>query len=311
MLLATKSTVYRIDESSDDEAPQRLLNAQNARHIAFCDGTAFLATRDGNILALTPDGKAAELARLDHEPTCLIVLSADPLRLLVGTEEAHLYEVLQGCNPTLNESLESLPCRINWRTPWGGPPAVRSLAAPNETHVYADIHVGSIMRSADGGVSWAPVTPTLDDDVHQIAASPQATDRVYANTASGVYISEDRGESWDHRADDLDARYGRAIAVHPADPDCLMATVSDGPMRSHARGELFRSDDAGRNWSKVTDGFPVGTESNIDTFHIGFSIDGAAWAVVGRQLFKGSDRGFKWREYWQAPEPIRLIAVRQ
>ena len=24
-------------------------------------------------------------------------------------------------------------------------------------------------------------------------------------------------------------RYGRAIAVHPKDPDCLLASVSDGP----------------------------------------------------------------------------------
>lgn len=183
---------------------------------------------------------------------------------------------------------------------------MRSLARSGGD-VYADIHVGSIVRSADSGQSWAPVKPGLHPDVHQVAVCPAAPERVYVNTADAVFVSQDRGESWRHRAEGLPCRYGRAIAVHPEDPDCLLASVSRGP-RAEGTGRLFRSDDGGRAWAPPDGGFPETTRDNVDTFQVAFDAGGAAWASVEDRLYRSGDRGRNWRVEWQAPAPIAAIS---
>jgi photosystem II stability/assembly factor-like uncharacterized protein len=159
-------------------------------------------------------------------------------------------------------------------------------------------------------MSWEPVTPDLHEDVHQVATSPQVDERVYANTANAVYLSDDRGKSWHHRSAGLPLVYGRAIAVHPQDPDCIMATVSRGP-HGDARGRMYRTLDAGRSWDHVTDGFPESVPGNIDTFHIAFSPDGDAWAIVGSVLYRSRNAGRHWESFWDASEEIVMIDSRR
>jgi len=130
---------------------------------------------------------------------------------------------------------------------------------------------------------------------------------IYANTANAVYVSEDRGKSWSHKAKGFPYRYGRAIAVDPEDADCIMATISRGP-HANVGGRLYRSDDQGNSWEHVTKGFPKETSSNIDTFQIAFSDDGRAWAAVNHNLYVSSDRGESWSVYWTAEDPIKMIA---
>jgi photosystem II stability/assembly factor-like uncharacterized protein len=184
---------------------------------------------------------------------------------------------------------------------------VRSLASPDGQTVYADIHVGSIMRSLDAGDTWEPVTPTLHEDVHRVAACPSAPRRVYANTARAVYVSDDQGRSWQDRGAGLGHAYGREIAVHPHRPDVLLATVSDGPHGENVHGRLWFSENAGQSWQPAGGEFPDSTPSNIDTYHVTFDASGIAWASVGPTLYRSEDLGRTWRRYWEADSSIRLL----
>jgi len=285
------------------------LRAQGLRRAAVSDGVVVVAM-DNRLLAVLSD-EGAQLVGTDiSEPVeSLLVLREEPLELLVGTEGAHLFRVDEDGTRRI-ETFDALPCRDQWHTPWGGPPAVRTLAATPDGWVYADIHVGSIMRSPDRGVTWEPVTPDLDEDVHQVATCPAAPDRVVANTARAVYVSDDRGRSWHHRGHGLGERYGRAIAVHPTDPDLLLATVSDGPHGDNVHGQLYRSEDGGGHWEHVAGEFPASAYANIDTHHVAFSADGAAWALVGCTLYCGQERASQWWKFWEAPEPLTMLASR-
>ena len=306
MLLLTDRAVFVADDASETVEPDLLMEGEEMHCACMAGSSAAVAGRDGSIVLIDNGRVERQETGLDDRIECLDILGDHPFELLFGTESAHVFHFTPGATAERLEAFDHLECRSEWYTPWGGPPAVRSLAHAGDC-VYADIHVGSIMRSMDRGNSWEPVTADLHEDVHQVVTCAAATARVYANTADAVFISNDRGQTWEHCASGLAARYGRAIAVHPSDPDCLLASVSEGP-RANVNGQLYRSDDAGRTWAHITDGFPSATSENIDTFHLGFSVDGRAWAAVERQLYVSVDRGQEWTVAWEASSPILAIA---
>lgn len=303
MLIATRTAVHTFAAGQD--WPRRLCQGPVARTDQAGERIV-AAMQDGTVLFFAPGGATEVRSDIAGHITSLLLLPGRQ-EVLIGTEPPHLY--LQGGQGPARrvEAFDRLECRRRWRTPWGGPPAVRSLAGTPDGWVYADIHVGSIMRSPDAGVSWAPVGAGLDEDVHQVATCPGAPHRVYANTAQAVYVSDDRGHAWQHRSNELEGRYGRAIAVYPQRPDWLLASVSDGPHEGDVHAELYRTTDAGRHWLHVTEGFPPSGPANIDTYHLAFSGDGDAWAAIDHTLYLSTDAGHHWRKAWQADEPIRML----
>ena len=109
-------------------------------------------------------------------------------------------------------------------------------------------------------------------------------------------------------SEDLSNRYGRGIAVHPEDPDCVLATVSDGPHDGDVHGELWRTENGGKSWEHIIEGFPASTGDNIDTFHVAFDREGTAWAIVNDGLYIGREKGASWELIWKAPEGIGMIS---
>ena len=308
MLIATEKVTYILEDNGSQGEPFFLYEGSDIVHIEEGRDLHVIALTNGDII-LVKDGKTEQLTSgIEDSIESLALLEEARLNLLIGTEPPHIYRLKDdGSSAKRITSFDALEVRDKWDTPWGGPPAVRSLAITRDGGVYADIHVGSIMRSPDWGETWEPVTPTLHRDVHQVSTCVASLERVYANTYRAVYISEDRGRSWLHRANDLDQRYGRAIVVNPQDRDCILATVSDGPQGTNVHGQLYRTEDAGNTWVHVTEGFPPSTRHNINTFHVAFSPQGLAWAVVDRKLYLSRDRGKCWTTFWEAPDPIEMI----
>lgn len=294
VLVATATEVFSLQETE----PESILSGEPAALIEDIEGPV-IVTRSGRIAF---PGKETE-SHIDHPIECAARAGAD---LLIGTEGPHIYRHTSGTTEKV-ETFDQLECRDTFHTPWGGPASVRSFASTCDGVVYADIHVGSVMRSPDSGAHWEPVTPDLHEDVHQVATTGAAPDRLYANTAHGVYLSDDRGGSWTHRSTGFPYLYGRAVAVHPEDPECALASVSRGPHGNPA-GQLYRTDDAGMSWRHVTNGYPDTVDRNIDTFQIGFSNDGRSWATAADGLYVSEDRGQAWDLFWTAPNDITLIA---
>ena len=303
MLIATRTRVFSLAEGN----PTQLLACEGIRCLAEGVRSSAVGLAAGRVAVLA-DGRCRwRETGLGDPVESMAIMSEDPLQVLLGTEPPHLYLLGGEEGPARRlESFDALDCRRTWYTPWGGPPAVRSLARSGD-RVFADIHVGSIMRSPDRGATWEPVTPDLHPDVHQVAAA--GTDgRLYANTADAVFVSDDSGSSWEHRAEGLENRYGRALAVHPRDPDCLLASVSQGPGGGgDVQGKLYFSGDAGRTWTRAAAGFPE-VRGNIDTFHLAFDAGGTAWAAVEDQLYRSGDQGRSWSAFWQAPGAILALS---
>ena len=326
MFIATHNAIYAVEDNGKGK-PTQIYNGTdhqdqggNGSHdamVSLANGQAVLSTlSDGTLLVLSENSEKRIPTGIENPIASLLVVREDPLTLLIGTDEgAHVYRLVGEEGPAERVvSFDELECRKDWYTPWGGPPAVRTLAKTQDGFCYADIHVGSIMRSPDEGISWEPVTPELHKDVHQVATCPVDDNRVYANTQNGVYISADRGHSWENRIEGLPRRYGTGIAVHPTDPDLMIATVQNGPRGGGAW--LCRSENGGETWTELNDQLTESTD-RISTGYIAFTADGTAWAVIGKTLYIGKDRATNWSPFWTPPEheassnayPIQSLAV--
>ncbi len=69
-----------------------------------------------------------------------------------------------------------------------------------------------------------------------------------------------RGATRAPRAADILERCGRAIAVHHRGPGMILAVAGNGPRCEDARGQLYRTGDAGRTREHVRDIWPSSTQ---------------------------------------------------
>lgn len=310
MIIATKNAVYLLKEDGSENKPNLLLESLEVRRVIEGEKRNVVATADNSIIILDSNEERLLETGIKDRIDSLCIVNDKPLDLLIGTTPPHIYRINEEGPAKRIKTFDDLQVRNQWYTPWGGPAAVRSMASTKNGWVYADIHVGSIMRSPDNGRSWEPVTPSLHKDVHEVSTTPASDRRVYANTYLSVYISEDVGDSWEHRSNGLNNRYGRGITVNPEDPDTILCGVSDGPRGVDVNGQLYYTEDAGRNWTHVTKGFPGSTKKNIDTFHIAYADKDIAWVTDEESLFISRDRGKTWETYWKASEEILMISCR-
>ena len=178
------------------------------------DKSAWWAIADGQeVWRSAGDGEWSRVAGLeDLRANCVL---PSPAGLFVGTSEANLY-ALRGDALEPARSFDEVAGRDSWFTPWGGPPDVRSMSADPAGAVYANVHVGGIVRSVDGGTSWQP-TVDIHSDVHQVLFEAGAS-LVLAASARGLGLSADGGESWRFDGDGLHGNYLRAVAVSGGDP---------------------------------------------------------------------------------------------
>ena len=131
---------------------------------------------------------------------------------------------------------------------------------------------GGLFRSQDHGESWRMIETLWDNPkrqqwmgggtewpaIHSICVDPRDAKIVRIGiSCGGVWETRDGGKGWECRADGMFAAFmppeqGRDPNVQ--DPHCLVQCPSapDRLWVQHHNG-IFRSDDASRSWSEVTD----------------------------------------------------------
>ncbi|MGH2688516.1 MAG: WD40/YVTN/BNR-like repeat-containing protein, partial [Actinomycetota bacterium] len=188
-------------------------------------------------------------------------------------------------------------------TPWGGPPATRSLSVGPDGVVYANVHVGGILRSADEGRSWEP-TIDIDADVHQVLADPSEPGRVFAAAAVGLAVTDDGGASWRYETDGLDASYARAVAIADG---LVLVSVSRGP--GGQRSALYRCPLGGGPFERCTDGLPEWFASNVDTACLAAEGPVVVFGTDEGSVFLSEDGGATWRVLADGLPAVRSVGV--
>ena len=146
MLIATRNELFRMTPGTAGP-PVRCFRTSGIVAVAEGSSADVIATDTGDVTVLERDGSSRRLGVVPEPVACLLILADSPVAVLVGTDEgARLYTVTeQGTRPVA--AFDALDCRSAWHTPWGGPPAVRSLADTPDGWVYADIHVDASLRT--------------------------------------------------------------------------------------------------------------------------------------------------------------------
>jgi hypothetical protein len=237
-------------------------------------------------------------ARVEGDPGNCVLASTSGV--LVGTAGAHLL-VLQHATLRRVESFEGAEDRAQWHTPWGGPPDLRSLCEQG-TSLLANVHVGGIQRSDDGGSRWRP-TIDIDADVHEVRAT-SIPGMAFAACARGLAVSADDGVSWELRTDGLPVTYARAAAVAR---DYVLLTASSGP--GGRRSGVYRAPVAGGAFVLCDTGLPAGYGQNIDTFCLDAADASVAFGTREGTVYASRDAGESWEVLERDLPEIRCLAV--
>jgi photosystem II stability/assembly factor-like uncharacterized protein len=174
---------------------------------------------------------------------------------------------------------------------------VRWIApSPHEAGLLlAGIELGGLMRSEDGGETWADHRPGAQRDVHALAWHPRVPGRAYEAGGGGAAWSADAGETWRAADAGRDRHYTWALAVDPGDPDRWYVSASTGPFaahgRRHADAHVYRWAGAGP-WQRLDGGLPVPLASM--PYALAFPGDRLFAGLADGTLYASADRGDTW-----------------
>jgi photosystem II stability/assembly factor-like uncharacterized protein len=216
-----------------------------------------------------------------------------------GCEPSALYVRRDGAAWQELSALRELPSAPTWSfppRPWTS--HVRWIApSPHDAGlVLAGIELGGLMRTTDGGETWADHRPGAQRDVHALAWHPAEPGRAYEAAGGGAAWSHDGGESWEPADAGRDRHYTWALAVDPADPDRWYVSAAPGPFEAHgtrpARAALYRWSDRGP-WEELDLGLPRPLETM--PYALTATHTGLVAGLRDGRLLESEDGGDTWR----------------
>jgi photosystem II stability/assembly factor-like uncharacterized protein len=210
---------------------------------------SLIADDDGGVLAIV--GGRSLCRRSSDGGWSVITESEKPLScclwsdgiIFVGTDEAEILRLDPDGALQRVPAFDIVPGREHWYAGaaiidgklMGPPLGIRSMTATCDGRVLlANVHVGGIPRSTDGGLGWRP-TIDIHSDVHQVLAHPARPEIVIAAAAAGLCISRDAGATWTITQEGLHAPYCSAVGF--AGNDIFVAASTD---HFAAEGAVYR-----------------------------------------------------------------------
>jgi subtilisin family serine protease len=288
-----------------DAADSRSLSVAN-------NGSADLvwAATEAGVNATAPNADAAwqPIGPLGGDVEAIAISPINPDLILLGTAPAvgagNLYRSIDG--------------GASWAQVIGGV-NVYSIVYAGDGTAYAGTMAG-VRKSTDDGVTWS--TPNLNIGANRqtfgVAVAPSNSAIVWAAVASAngqqtknLLRSTDAGATWQNVTPALGAALnGRAIAVHPTDPNTVVALFDGG----FGGGQVWASTNGGASWTNRSAGLP-GTPPRSVHF------DGTRLLVGGGQaynnqyfgLYRSLDLGATWSALHTSATPtpphVESIAV--
>lgn len=181
--------------------------------------------------------------------------------------------------------------------------------------VLAGTSSGALLASTDGGTTWQ-TRRAFHQGITGLKHSPRTKDLLFVRLADGgLARSTDGGRTADavrlsrtpgepslfqlptQNQDGVEAANAVEFAGASSSGDViLVGTIA----------ALYRSDDGGSAWTKLT--FPTSGRVNVPISSVAASPDGMLWATAGAILFGSRDDGTTWRTFdTPITTPLRFV----
>jgi photosystem II stability/assembly factor-like uncharacterized protein len=307
---ATGNAVARLDEEGGRWTVALSLERSGAQCLSpdpRDPDTAYAGLRERGIWKTTDAGESWRDLELPEAGVFSVALSRVDGAVYAGCEPSRLFRSDDGGTTwRALDALLELPSRPSWSfppRPWTS--HVRWIApSPHDAGLLlVGIELGGLMRSTDGGESWADHRPGAQPDVHSVVWHQLELGRAYEAGGGGAAFSLDGGESWTAADAGRDRNYTWAVATDPADPDRWWLSASTGPYAAHgnrhSQARIFRA--AGGGWEPVTD------ELAAMPYALAVA-DGRLFAGLGDgTLLETRDGGDSWQDVRLAGDELRAI----
>ena len=122
---------------------------------------------------------------------------------------------------------------------------IRVLTIDPEGSIYAGTFDGGVFRSADGGVTWRPISRVLpNDSIRGILFNSRG---LFVATGHGIFKTTDKGHQWVPLNKGL-----TSMAIQ------VLIESGAGVLYAGTNAGAFRSDDDGRTWNPINQGLEGG-----------------------------------------------------
>lgn len=136
--------------------------------------------------------------------------------------------------------------------------------------MYVGVEEGGIYRSRDRGESFEPANHNIYPDIHCVMVDPDDSQRLYATTGRGLYVSPNAGASW-RPVKGLSRSYTIPIVVRHGHDAVVYTAAAAGPPPTWSMGAvgadalMFHSSDRGESFRPLAagDGSPHATRGMV------------------------------------------------
>ncbi|MCD6498256.1 MAG: hypothetical protein J7M25_08180 [Deltaproteobacteria bacterium] len=152
---------------------------------------------------------------------------------------------------------------------------------PNVIYGFSEFNRG-LLKSSDDGTTWQAWGQAPWTRIHAMAIA--ATGRMYIGTETGLFVSDDSGQTWSDFSTGLQEQDVWAVAVAGSDPENVFAGTGE---LDGSSGQVYRLEDD--RWRSILDAhLPVSSMIGSDSsLYVGFFFG---------SVFKADGEGRAWRQ---------------
>jgi photosystem II stability/assembly factor-like uncharacterized protein len=247
----------------------------------------------------------------------VLYLGADPGVLFRSDDAGETWEA--------NRGILEHPTRDRWFPGAGGMSCHSIQLDPRDPdRMYVAITSAGVFRSDDGGESWTPINHNVVADFlgdpysdvgqcpHKLLLHPARPDRLWQQNHFGVYLSDDRGESWTRLdGNGLPTGFGFPLMLDPNDPDTAFVIPETSPEYHYSPGgrlAVYRTRDSGETWELMADGLPERAWAAVLREASAYDAESLYFGTQSGSFFALAD-GDRWVEAARHLPPILSVEV--